>query len=104
MTHTNNPALKQAACQPDRDGMTSGYPGTIQAMHSNSVSHGTKDCAHFCIDNVDKSLLQPEKSLNDLFSVGDKVHFDAQPNAKMTNCARKCWATNVKKVLSAELA
>lgn len=33
MAYTSNPAPKQAACQPDSDGMTSGFPGIIEAVN-----------------------------------------------------------------------
>lgn len=107
IAHTSNPTTKQAAFQPNNHGMTNGFAGTIQAVNPGHAfilfGQGNKDCAYVSIDNVDKSLLQAEKSLNDIFSVGDKVHFDAQPHPKPTSCA-KWWATNVKKVQCAELA
>ncbi|KAH7974402.1 hypothetical protein HPB49_015035 [Dermacentor silvarum] len=107
IAHTSNPTTKQAAFQPNNHGMTNGLAGTIQAVNPCHAfilfGQGNKDCAYVSIDNVDKSLLQAEKSLNDIFSVGDKVHFDAQPHPKPTSCA-KWWATNVKKVQCAELA
>ncbi|KAH7979511.1 hypothetical protein HPB49_009708 [Dermacentor silvarum] len=108
VAHTSTPARKPAACQPGSDCVTSGYCGTIQAVNPGHAfilfGQDNKDCAYFSIDNVEKSLLQPQESLHDLFSVGDKVHFDAQSNAKSTNCAKKWLATNVKKVQCAELA
>ncbi|KAH7974403.1 hypothetical protein HPB49_015036 [Dermacentor silvarum] len=107
IAHTSIPTTKQAAFQPNNHGMTNGLAGTIQAVNPCHAfilfGQGNKDCAYVSIDNVEKSLLQAEKSLNDIFSVGDKVHFDAQPHPKPTSCA-KWWATNVKKVQCAELA
>ncbi|XP_054924646.1 uncharacterized protein [Dermacentor andersoni] len=107
MASTSSPAPNQAVCQPGSVSMTNRFPGKIQAVNP---SHGfilfgedNKECAYFSIDNIDKSLLQPEKSLNDLFSVGDNVLFDAQPNPKPTSYA-KWWGTNVNKVQSAELS
>ncbi|XP_065280990.1 uncharacterized protein [Dermacentor albipictus] len=107
MASTSSPAPNQAVCQPGSGSVTNRLPGKIQAVNP---SHGfilfgedNKECAYFSIDNIDKSLLQPEKTLNDLFSVGDNVIFDAQPNPKPTSYA-KWWGTNVNKVQSAELS
>ncbi|XP_075525431.1 uncharacterized protein LOC142557457 isoform X2 [Dermacentor variabilis] len=107
MANTSSPAPNQAVWQPGSGSMTNRFSGKIQAVNP---SHGfilfgedNKECAYFSIDNIDKSLLQPEKSLNDLFSVGDNVLFDVQPNPKPTSYA-KWWGTNVNKVQSAELS
>ncbi|KAH7974404.1 hypothetical protein HPB49_015037 [Dermacentor silvarum] len=107
MAHTSKPGLKQVVCRPDCDDMTSEFSGTIQVVNPSHAfiifGEGNKNCAYFSSDNVDKSLLQPEKSLNDLFNVGDKVNFNAQPSPKPASCAR-WWATNVRKVQFAELS
>ncbi|XP_054919122.1 uncharacterized protein [Dermacentor andersoni] len=106
MANTSDPTPKQAVYQPGSDSIGNGLRGTIQAVNPSHAfilfGEGNKQHAYFFIDNVDMSLLQPEKSLNDLFSVGDKVHFDAQPNPKPTSYT-KWWATDFNKVESAEL-
>ncbi|XP_075543674.1 uncharacterized protein LOC142578200 isoform X1 [Dermacentor variabilis] len=107
IAHTSSPATKQAAYQPGSDGIGSGLPGSIQAVNPSHafILFGEDNivCAYFSIDNIGKSLLQPEKSLNNIFSLGDKVLFDAQPNPKSTSYA-KWWATNVIKSQSAQLS
>ncbi|XP_070390558.1 uncharacterized protein [Dermacentor albipictus] len=107
MAHTSSPATNQAAYQPGSDGIGSGLPGSIQAVNPSPAyilfGEDNIECSYFSIDNIDKSLLQPEKSLNDLFSVGDKVLFDAQRNPKPTIYA-KWWATSVNKAQSAQLS
>ncbi|XP_075545700.1 uncharacterized protein LOC142579416 isoform X2 [Dermacentor variabilis] len=106
MANTSDPTPKEAVYRLGSDGIGNGLRGTIQAINLSHAyilfGEGNEEHANFFIDNVDMSLLQPEKSLNDLFSVGDKVHFDAQPNPKPTSYT-KWWATNVNKVQCAEL-
>ncbi|KAH6948650.1 hypothetical protein HPB50_025645 [Hyalomma asiaticum] len=79
-----------------------GCTSTIQTV---TPGHGfilfgqeNTDSTYFTIGNADKSVLEPEKSLNDVFKARSKVLFDALPNPKPGHhLFRMLQATNVRK-------
>ncbi|KAH6921869.1 hypothetical protein HPB50_005600 [Hyalomma asiaticum] len=96
-----NPGSSQMPCKTDDSGIIYGCTGTIQTVNPTQgfilFGANNRDCASFFVSGVEKSLLEPEKSLDEVFKCGSEVLFDARPRPKPISFS-KWLATNVRKV------
>lgn len=91
--------LPEVSLSVNKDGHLHNQSGVIRRVRPGygfiTFGHGCRDCAFFCGRVVDQAVTKNDLNLTHVFTVGDKVRFDAEPDKKSRNRAKwkatKVW-------------